>query len=417
MLRPSVLVTLGVLGVIAASVYVMLARPLARHKAVILHDNEIVLPAQQLAARPVQSASAQTAQSGLANAGGEVHAVGVYEGTIPVDPERPMGEHPLGTVDVTVAVRERPIILVLTAHNPVHWRIGVAPGVQLMQVLTQGYYAPLASGVPQNVPVVSRSYEVDRRWFRLSGPRPDEVLEFADKIRTLTGSTPQTVQYAYRGRGFSVDGVSSLPPPGVAPRSAAGQGPPGGAMPRASGWGTGYGPAARRLSADHPTATYCCAGAYALVTAEQAYTTGKHYVEFTLRLRHGATTSDTHTNAGLVSQLAHSFGPNGPGGYAYPVIDLATPGRLKDGDVVGIAMDLDAARLYYHVNGAWTAGPPPQAAVAIAPRRKYRAAVTVSTPSAQAHTSDTWTANFGQRPFAFPVPPGFQPYGNAATGR
>jgi hypothetical protein len=171
------------------------------------------------------------------------------------------------------------------------------------------------------------------------------------------------------------------------------------------------------LSAEHPTATYCCAGAFSLVTADRAYTTGKHYVEFTLRVRPGATTSDIYTNAGLVSQLARTFGPNGPGGYAYPVISLTTPGRLKDGDVVGIAMDLDAAQLYYHVNGAWTAGPPPQAGVAIAPGREYRAAVTVSTPSAQTHTSDAWTANFGQSPFAFPVPPGFQPYNATAAGR
>jgi len=412
LLRPGVLVALCVLGVIAAGVYVMLARPFARHAEVILRDNAIVRPAQQEAAPPVQSGRAQTAQSDLAVAGADVHAVGVYEGTVPAHSERPKGGHPLGTVDVTVAVRDRPIILILTAYNPVHWRIGIAPGVQVMQVFTQGYYAPMVSGVPENVPVVSRSYEVDRSWFRLSGPRPDEVLAFSDQVRAATGSGVQTVQYAYRGQGFSVDGVSSLPLPGA----AASLGAPAQSARGPGALGAYRESAERTLTADHPTATYCCAGAFSLVTADRAYTAGKHYAEFTLHVRPGATTSDLYTNAGIVSQLARGFGPNAAGAYAYPVISLNTPGRLRDGDVVGIDMDLDTARLYYHVNGAWMAGPPPQAGVAIAPRRAYRAAVTVSAPPVQTPASDTWTANVGQAPFAFPAPDAFQPYGGPAGG-
>ena len=137
----------------------------------------------------------------------------------------------------------------------------------------------------------------------------------------------------------------------------------------------------------------------------------------TLRLRPGATDSDTYTNAGIVSHLSRGFGANPAGGYAYPVMSLETPGRLRDRDVLGIAMDLDAAGLYYHVNGAWAAGPPPQAGVAIAPGREYRAAVTIGGASAGTNTYDTWIPNFGQAPFAFPMPAGFQPYGGSAVGR
>lgn len=406
---------LGVLGLIAVGAYMMAPRPFTGRGKVTLREGGTALPTPHAPATPAQPQSGQTAQSNLAVAGAHVHAVGVYEGTVPKDGEAPASGHRLGTVDVTVAVREGPVILVLTAYNPVHWRIGVAPGIQLMKVFIQGYYTPLVSGVPENVPVAIRSYEVDRSWFYLSGPRPDEVLEFADQIRAATGGALQTVQYAYRGQGFSVDGVSSLPLPGVAWRSTASEGGPGVSTRGVSGPGSSRDPAERMLTAAHPTAAYCCAGAFSLVTADRAYTTGKHYVELTLRVRPGGRTSDVYTNAGIVSQLAHGFGPNAAGGYAYPVISLNTPGRLKDGDVVGIAMDLDAARLYYHVNGAWMAGPPPQAGVAIAPGREYRAAVTLTTaPTGQA--SDAWTANFGQTPFVFPVPRGFQPYGGPEGG-
>ena len=399
-----------------AGVYYATLRPLPWRGKVVIHDGRSDQPAQNGAATPAQPERAQATPSDLAVADAEVHAVGVYEGTVPADGGASLGGHRLGIVDVTVAVRDRPVVLVLTAYEPVHWRIGVAPGVQLMKVFAWGYYAPLLSGVPENVPITTRSHEVDRSSFYLSGTRSDEVLELADQLRTATGRAARTVQYAYRGKGFSVDGVSTLPPPGPAPRSTASGATLGISTRQPSGLGTGWIPAEPTLSVARPTATYCCAGAFSLLTTEQGYTIGKHYIEFTLRLRPGAMTSDLYTNAGIVSQLARNFGPNVVGGYAYPVVRLETPGRLKDGDVVGIAMDLDAARFYYHVNGVWTAGPPPQDGVAIAPGREYRAAVTVGTPSPQEHASDAWTANFGQTPFVFPVPRGFQPYGGSAGG-
>ncbi len=81
--------------------------------------------------------------------------------------------------------------------------------------------------------------------------------------------------------------------------------------------------------------------------------------------------------------------------------------------VTGLAIDLDAHRLYFHRNGEWLLGDPtdPDKGILLQPHRDYVAVATAGKNSGQ------WTANFGSSPFAYPIPSGYASYHNATASQ
>ena len=92
---------------------------------------------------------------------------------------------------------------------------------------------------------------------------------------------------------------------------------------------------------------------------------------------------------------------------------LKRSGGLRDGDLIGLAIHLDRARLYVRHNTTWIGGPPGSGTptVHITRDREYVASVEVGSPDEDYSKSDTWTANFGATPFAHALPQGYEPYG------
>jgi hypothetical protein len=89
----------------------------------------------------------------------EVHAVGVYEGTLPGGAQRGFRMHPTGAVTVKVnRPTTRPVVLVLTSYEPVEWKID-APKGAVARVITSGYYKQQVTGLDKDVPVASSSHE------------------------------------------------------------------------------------------------------------------------------------------------------------------------------------------------------------------------------------------------------------------
>lgn len=79
---------------------------------------------------------------------GRTEAVSVYEAIIDRAPDR------AGPVRVRVQPAWRPLVLVLSSHQPVEWQIEAAPGSDLRAVLLAGSGESQVSGVPQ-IPVSS----------------------------------------------------------------------------------------------------------------------------------------------------------------------------------------------------------------------------------------------------------------------
>ena len=147
----------------------------------------------------------------------EVHAVGVYEGTLPAA-RRGFGMHPTGTVTVKVnRPATRPVVLVLTSYEPVQWKID-APKGAVLRVITSGYHKQQVSGLDKDVPVASSSYDDgDNDYFyayaQAAPPvaRPEEQQEIKEKYERLqkivkdrTKCEIKSFQGTYRGESFEI---------------------------------------------------------------------------------------------------------------------------------------------------------------------------------------------------------------------
>lgn len=62
-------------------------------------------------------------------------------------------------IDVAVNQPDVPVVLMLGAYEPTVWNIGWTPGTRILAVLLSGYHLQLATGLPDNVPVLTSTYE------------------------------------------------------------------------------------------------------------------------------------------------------------------------------------------------------------------------------------------------------------------
>ena len=78
-----------------------------------------------------------------------VYGIGAYAGLAPTA----QGSE----AKVAVTEEKKPVLLVLSAYQSVHWRIAVSPRAKLVGVLASGHFAPKVTGVPAGVPVIITS--------------------------------------------------------------------------------------------------------------------------------------------------------------------------------------------------------------------------------------------------------------------
>lgn len=103
----------------------------------------------------VESAPLPKPKKETSQATPEVHAVGVYEATC--DP-RVAPRFPNSLRVQVQTTNKRPVILVLSAYEPVRWEIN-APSGAVAQVIVSGYHKQTVLGLPKGTPVRSLVYE------------------------------------------------------------------------------------------------------------------------------------------------------------------------------------------------------------------------------------------------------------------
>jgi len=91
----------------------------------------------------------------------DVFHVGTYAGTSPAPQlvELDNSGHQVKKVDVLVNHPERPVVLVLTAYDPVIWNVAWAPGSVLAGAVVSGYHGQAIVGLPKSIPLVLSTYE------------------------------------------------------------------------------------------------------------------------------------------------------------------------------------------------------------------------------------------------------------------
>ena len=164
-------------------------------------------------------------------------------------------------------------------------------------------------------------------------------------------------------------------------------------------------PSMGRVTNEGTTASHCCAGPSSVSFASRAHRTGKWYLEAVLSTGPLRETGTTWINVGVVTEVRTDLGVSAKNVDGIWLIPFSQGGTFKAGDVFGIAMDLDSARLYYHVNGSWRTGQPDSGlGLNLARGRDYRLAVQATSDG------DSWTANFGKKAFQLGLPRGYRSY-------
>ena len=151
-------------------------------------------------------------QGGLVNNLGEpeLHHVGVYEGMLPGNAKRGFQQHPEGIVEVKLDYTGGPIILALSAYEPVLWKVKLAEGVDLRRVVLAGSKQRV-EGLPDRVKV-QREHQ-GRKLGYLGYARNDGETPYGRTInllRKVTGVPPASFlgTYGYKGNPFVI-GVSN----------------------------------------------------------------------------------------------------------------------------------------------------------------------------------------------------------------
>ncbi len=157
---------------------------------------------------------------------------------------------------------------------------------------------------------------------------------------------------------------------------------------------------------------------YGTFKANRAFLSGKVYVELELKTPGPNQPPGEETNVGVMSLAPSPIGrllapPSHLSGTGIPVLDATARRSLRNGSIVGLAMDLDAGRLHYSIDGRWVRGAPGSAGgLALVHDTEY--VLTASLRPSDACPGDQWAANFGTKPFRFPLPAGFVAYAQGA---
>ncbi len=147
----------------------------------------------------------------LAN-GAVIAALGAYEGRADPSAATNADNHKIGRVNLTAAQSGPPMILIVSAYNPVIWDFSKVPSNRVRAVLAMGYYDQVVKGLPHSVPVRMNSYETpDARCGEFTyayegGPELDKLV---GNVRSMFGRDPDSFQGSYSPESFTIDGSAA----------------------------------------------------------------------------------------------------------------------------------------------------------------------------------------------------------------
>jgi RNA polymerase sigma factor (sigma-70 family) len=112
-------------------------------------------------------------------------------------------------VDVEVRATTKPVVLALVSYYSVLWKVKIAKGAQVKAVVVGGYYEQEFEGIPQDIPLVYRSYFPSMKQDYMYGHEwgSSDCRQSVSKLNRLTGLPVSTFQGQYRGTSFVIDGT------------------------------------------------------------------------------------------------------------------------------------------------------------------------------------------------------------------
>src|SRR5262245_23382042 len=124
----------------------------------------------------------------------QVEAVSVYEAVAMRAPCAPRAD---GPVDVRVKATAHPVVLVLSSHQSVEWRLALAPEAQLAAVLLSGYGQSTVAGAGLTpITSIGGFYAFKRG--------SAEYLHLEQEVLRCTGRNIDHFQSMYAGSSFEI---------------------------------------------------------------------------------------------------------------------------------------------------------------------------------------------------------------------
>ena len=136
----------------------------------------------------------------------ELHLIGVYE----ANADHKNRNLSKSAIEIKVERRNKPIILALSAYEPVQWNITAEPGVVIEKIIVNGYHNQTVSGVP-GIPIEEHSYEetgnslgdfIYNMWGATAeSSNPSSLVT---KLEQTNRTSLTSFQGCYRGTNFTI---------------------------------------------------------------------------------------------------------------------------------------------------------------------------------------------------------------------
>lgn len=306
----------------------------------------------------------------------ELHYVGVI----------PNQSGSIGKVNIKVTTKNKPIVLVLFSCSPIEWTIVKAPYSKIKKVVIfgskpQGY----RSARPIPTIIFANDQKGPAGYLHLNSeeiPRHgrNNYNKLMSEIINNFGVTARTAQATSNGGTVEINGKNTIQiyesqdslsnvPTKLECRDTC------------------------LLSGDHLAIKQGPA-----ITSRSKYK-GKWYIEATLKT--SAFKLDNYdAYVGIANEKRHDPFPEF---FTYDIRQEITK-KLKNNDVIGVAMDLDSCKVYVYKNGQLMQVSYKPYAFDLKPGMEYWVGMYTK------NRNTSWTANFGAQPFKYPVPSGFKAF-------
>ena len=149
---------------------------------------------------------------GSSNGNKELHLIGVYEATS----EHGNGNRATGAIEVKVERRNKPIILALSAYEPVNWNVTLEPGAVIEKIIVNGYYNQTVSGV-SGVPIQVHTEEATGNFignfiYKWGATPESNTPSLVTQLEQMNGTSLTSFQGCYRSTNFNIKGKQQQTP-------------------------------------------------------------------------------------------------------------------------------------------------------------------------------------------------------------
>jgi len=155
-----------------------------------------------------------SAYVGSSSSDKELHLIGVYEATADHgngNRAKSALANPSKRLEIKVERRNKPMILALSAYEPINWNVTVEPGAVIEKIIVNGYNNQTVSGV-SGIPIEKHSYAETGEYIGnfiykwAAPPESTDTPSLVTKLQEINGTSLTSFQGCYRGTNFSIKG-------------------------------------------------------------------------------------------------------------------------------------------------------------------------------------------------------------------